>query len=54
MGKLSASLYLLNERQVGKISPLKRNPIESARYTLNHLLCCYEFSPRKKSHNYLL
>ena len=52
--KLSASLYLLNERQVGKISPLKRGHIESARHTLNHLLCCYEFSPRKKSHNYLL
>lgn len=54
IGKLSASLYLLNERQVGKISPLKRGHIEWARHTLNHLLCCYEFSPRKKSHNYLL
>ena len=54
MGKLSASLYLLNEKQVGKISPLKRSPIESVHHTLNHLLCCYEFSPRKKSHNYLL
>ena len=54
IGKLSASLYLLNERQVGKISPLKRSHIESARHTLNHLLCCYEFSPRKKSHNYVL
>ena len=54
IGKLSASLYLLNERQVEKISPLKRGHIESARHTLNHLLCCYEFSPRKKSHNYVL
>ena len=54
IGKLSASLYSLNERQVEKISPLKRGHIESARHTLNHLLCCYEFSPRKKSYNYLL